>query len=209
MVSIYVPVYLSINLFIDLSIYPSESIHLPCTDTILMFLNWNFNSSYSVNTTDSKHMTKSSTSLWRVSLMVSFRSVVFFQAATDKYLRPGLQWSTNARVHHRAVRKDIYLYLSTYLSIYRPIYLSLSLSISPSIYLSLYVSIYLSMYRSKHLSMHLSIYLSLHLSIYCCCSCSCCGWCRRRCRRRGCCCWLLLLLFLLLLLLLLLSSKLG
>ena len=50
-------------------------------------------------------MTKSSTSLWRVSLTVS-PQCVFSQAATDKNLQPGLQWSTHARVHHRAVRKD-------------------------------------------------------------------------------------------------------
>ena len=65
------------------SIHPSDSIHLPCTDTSLVFLNWNFNNSYHVNTTDYKHMTKSSTSLWRVSLTVS-PQCVFFQAATGK-----------------------------------------------------------------------------------------------------------------------------
>ena len=144
------PVYLSIYP----SIHPSESIHLPCTDTILIFRNWNFNSSYSVNTADYKHMTKSSTSLWRVSLAVS-PQCVFFQAATDKNLRPGWQWSTNARVHHR----PIYLCLSIDLSISLCIYLSLHVSIYASIDVSIYLSIYLSMY--------LSIYL-IYLSIYQC-----------------------------------------
>ena len=85
----YLPIYLSIHPFIHPSIHPtpsihpSDSIHLPCTDTSLVFLNWNFNNSYHVNTTDYKHMTKSSTSLWRVSLTVS-PQCVFFQAATGK-----------------------------------------------------------------------------------------------------------------------------
>ena len=163
---IYLCNCLSIYQSIYRSIDPFESIHLPCTDTILIFRNWNFNSSYSVNTTDQKHMTKSSTSLWRVSLMVSFR--FFFQAATDKNLRPVLQWSTNA----------LSIYLSMYLSIspcidlcnYRCIYLSIYISIFLSIYLSIYLSISLSINLSICLSVYrsvcLSVYLSSHLSIY-------------------------------------------
>ena len=87
--SLYLSIYRSIHPFIHPSIHPtpsihpSDSIHLPCTDTSLVFLNWNFNNSYHVNTTDYKHMTKSSTSLWRVSLTVS-PQCVFFQAATGK-----------------------------------------------------------------------------------------------------------------------------
>ena len=86
---VYLCTCLSIYQSIYRSIDPSESIHLPCTDTILIFLNWNFNSSYSVNTTDYKHMTKSSTSLWRVSLMVSFRSV-FFPSSNGQESSAGL-----------------------------------------------------------------------------------------------------------------------
>ena len=151
---IYLCNCLSIYQSIYRSIDPFESIHLPCTDTILIFRNWNFNSSYSVNTTDQKHMTKSSTSLWRVSLMVSFR--FFFQAATDKNLRPVLQWSTNA----------LSIYLSLYVSIYLSMYRSMQLSMYLSIYLYIYLSFYLSLYLSFYLSLYLSIYLSVCLSVY-------------------------------------------
>ena len=145
---IYLCNCLSIYQSIYRSIDPFESIHLPCTDTILIFRNWNFNSSYSVNTTDQKHMTKSSTSLWRVSLMVSFR---FFFPSSN-----GQESSAGLAMKHKC---------SIYLSISLCIYLSLHVSIYATIDVSIYLSIYLSFFLSISLSIFLSISLSINLSI--------------------------------------------
>ena len=150
---IYLCNCLSIYQSIYRSIDPFESIHLPCTDTILIFRNWNFNSSYSVNTTDQKHMTKSSTSLWRVSLMVSFR--FFFPSSNGQESSAGL-----------AMKHKCSIYLSLYVSIYLSMYRSMQLSMYLSIYISIFLSIYLSIYLSIFLSLYLSIYLSVCLSVY-------------------------------------------
>ena len=165
---IYLCNCLSIYQSIYRSIDPFESIHLPCTDTILIFRNWNFNSSYSVNTTDQKHMTKSSTSLWRVSLMVSFRFFFSKQQRTRIFGRS----CNEAQMLYLSIYLSMYLSISpcidlcNYRCIYLSIYLSFFLSLYLSFYLSLYLSIYLSVCLSIDLSVFLSVYLSSHLSIY-------------------------------------------
>ena len=151
-----------------LSIDPFESIHLPCTDTILIFRNWNFNSSYSVNTTDQKHMTKSSTSLWRVSLMVSFRFIFSKQQRTRIFGRSCNEAQMleciivqSEKTISVCLSIDLSVFLSVYLSSHLSIYLiypaGLSLSLSSN-YLSIYLPTCLSI-SPFHLSSCLPVYL--------------------------------------------------